>query len=366
MLPGRFVNDAGMSADEPLSPILDEAGRIAVDFPCWKCAYNLRTLDPESVCPECGTSIVDVGRICFTPRWWVRRVARGIVLVIAVQIVLFSGIFIGPFFVEPASVPSVIGDKVRASQGPAWMALASLVGISVLTSLGTLGAWLMTTPHPSCVDRAGERRSRRLTRLSMWWLPFFLIWWGFSVLVAGDPRPPWLAVACDLMLLSAFGLFVVMTIRHLAVILERIPSRRLTLVTRLSWMASILLFAIVFASTTIAELEGDIQAMRRPPFAMARGPTMLPPTTTQPATRTVPGYYVRDEEGYTTLTATLPASVPLIGSSSGVASRISGVVWEYAFVPAVLLVLTVFVLFVLTRFAVGRAVRQGRRLTGVS
>ncbi len=38
---------------------LDEAGRLALDLNCVTCGYNLRGLDPETICPECG---IPVGR----------------------------------------------------------------------------------------------------------------------------------------------------------------------------------------------------------------------------------------------------------------------------------------------------------------
>jgi len=38
---------------------LDPAGRVDEDIPCDNCRYNVRTLQPAALCPECGTPIID-------------------------------------------------------------------------------------------------------------------------------------------------------------------------------------------------------------------------------------------------------------------------------------------------------------------
>lgn len=38
---------------------LDADGTIAVDVPCIQCGYNVRALNVEDRCPECGHSILD-------------------------------------------------------------------------------------------------------------------------------------------------------------------------------------------------------------------------------------------------------------------------------------------------------------------
>ena len=39
------------------TPQLDEQGRIALGLPCSECRYELKGLDPDGLCPECGYSI---------------------------------------------------------------------------------------------------------------------------------------------------------------------------------------------------------------------------------------------------------------------------------------------------------------------
>jgi hypothetical protein len=46
----------------PIDPIatgvtFDHEGRVFTDLPCWTCDYNLRTLEHDAACPECGTPI---------------------------------------------------------------------------------------------------------------------------------------------------------------------------------------------------------------------------------------------------------------------------------------------------------------------
>jgi len=40
-------------------PPLDAGGGLAVDRPCHACGYNLRTIDPDGQCPECGARVVE-------------------------------------------------------------------------------------------------------------------------------------------------------------------------------------------------------------------------------------------------------------------------------------------------------------------
>ncbi len=44
--------------------LLDESGHIGMDLPCVGCGYNLRSLDPDGCCPECGAVV----RKSMTPR----------------------------------------------------------------------------------------------------------------------------------------------------------------------------------------------------------------------------------------------------------------------------------------------------------
>ena len=49
------------SISNPIAPIgsvaVDDDGRIASDLPCWTCDYNLRSLELNAACPECGTAV---------------------------------------------------------------------------------------------------------------------------------------------------------------------------------------------------------------------------------------------------------------------------------------------------------------------
>ncbi len=44
-------------SDVTLQPLLDSQGRLAADVRCRQCRYNLRGLEPDATCPECGASI---------------------------------------------------------------------------------------------------------------------------------------------------------------------------------------------------------------------------------------------------------------------------------------------------------------------
>ena len=63
---------------------LDEHAAIAADAPCIHCRYNLRGLDPQTKCPECGTPVLKSISApllrCEDPDW-LRSISFGFTLV---------------------------------------------------------------------------------------------------------------------------------------------------------------------------------------------------------------------------------------------------------------------------------------------
>src|SRR5262245_32112317 len=72
----------------------DSTGHIDVDMPCVACNYNLRGLDLDGACPECGLAIersIHGDLLRFADPAWVRTIASGanwIVVSILLSIVL--------------------------------------------------------------------------------------------------------------------------------------------------------------------------------------------------------------------------------------------------------------------------------------
>ena len=69
----------------------DKNGRLTIDLPCIQCGYNLRGLDPESTCPECGASISDSlrrGLLALADPGWLRRIRLGMSLMLTALAVI--------------------------------------------------------------------------------------------------------------------------------------------------------------------------------------------------------------------------------------------------------------------------------------
>lgn len=134
---------------------LDAAGLIDEDIPCRRCGYNLKTLSPESKCPECGTSVsrsIHGDLLRFADPDWVRKLATG-------------------------TLTTMIG-ACLAIMG--WLVFTAMVfvGLSVLQwgrtiwilcwIVGAAGIWIITTPDPGTSDTTSDRGTGRLlTRVSL-------------------------------------------------------------------------------------------------------------------------------------------------------------------------------------------------------
>ena len=126
--------------DTPFTPAaalrLDESGRLVEDIACLRCGYNLRGLDPNGVCPECGTAIGqsthgDLLRFCDPA--WVLTLHSGMSWII-------GGI---AFSILSAFVVGAVAASGGAGQ-------AATIAITFLGQLITIVAyWKLTAPDPS-------------------------------------------------------------------------------------------------------------------------------------------------------------------------------------------------------------------------
>ncbi len=122
-------------------------GPIYHDLNCKHCGYNLRGLNVDRVCPECGTPVgksVLGDQLRFSDPSWVRNIAKG------VNVILWSvvaGILLGVFSVVVSMV--VLGSSGGASTG-------LMTVFEMLTALPALiyvvGVWLITEPEPSVIE----------------------------------------------------------------------------------------------------------------------------------------------------------------------------------------------------------------------
>ncbi|MCG8524360.1 MAG: hypothetical protein MI744_19325, partial [Pseudomonadales bacterium] len=71
-------------------------GFISDDFPCYQCAYNLRTAHIESSCPECGYSILKslvLSSSFYNHIPWLKTISTGLLLMI-IAVCITIGIYI--------------------------------------------------------------------------------------------------------------------------------------------------------------------------------------------------------------------------------------------------------------------------------
>ncbi len=124
----------------PTNPVaLDAQGHIDTDLSCLRCGYNLRGLNPDGVCPECGTAIGrsqygNLLRYCDPD--WVEQLASGMNWMVAsIVLGLVLGIIAGGIAgaTKGASASSLVMDIVQV-----FVAIISLIAY-----------WKVTQPDPS-------------------------------------------------------------------------------------------------------------------------------------------------------------------------------------------------------------------------
>jgi hypothetical protein len=138
---------------------------VAGDILCRTCGYNLRSLSPESLCPECGTRVEFSLRgnlLRFSDPQWLRHVALGLAmqffgLVTATisTIVYFSKMGRrGPrtFLLSP----TVVGSGFRALPNRTPITVIESISVIVIAA----GAWMATAREPA-EDAASDTSSLR-------------------------------------------------------------------------------------------------------------------------------------------------------------------------------------------------------------
>ena len=154
------------TAPQPAPGIFDSSGRLAVDVPCCRCGYNLRSLALDGACPECGEHVAASareGRLCFSPWQWLRRMRLGLLLLL----------LCGPFWVV---VPAVIPMVIELVNPPGTVRpqivlhglLVDWVARLLLWGVVAVGIVVLTSPDPSERAPWAERRWGRALRLSVW------------------------------------------------------------------------------------------------------------------------------------------------------------------------------------------------------
>lgn len=140
---------------------LDESGRLAMDLNCVKCGYNLRGLDPESACPECGTAIgrsLQGDRLCFRDPDWLEALVRGMNWIVASIVI---SIVIGCVGMPLLGVLGAIA--TIAAKGN----LFSVVLQTGMLMVSFIGYWWITTPDPGKSEPKDRTNARQVTRMAI-------------------------------------------------------------------------------------------------------------------------------------------------------------------------------------------------------
>lgn len=152
----------GLVARETLArgrgDLVDQDGQVIADSYCRRCGYNLRGLHVGGLCPECGFPVERSARpdfICFAEPRWVRRTARGAMLV-------GVGLGMTPFALVSLFVVRVSGTAL-GPQGAMVLRLVLLLAALLGMLIIPLGAWQITAREPArpvALEGAGRGQVR--------------------------------------------------------------------------------------------------------------------------------------------------------------------------------------------------------------
>jgi hypothetical protein len=223
---------------------LDTQGYIDQDCHCVSCGYNLRGLNPNSICPECATPI---GRsahgdfLRFSDPTWVETLAEGMQWIVAGILV---SIVVGGCVGGGVSALGAAGGNTQAVT--LFMALLGL-GISLIYFVGY---WKVTAPDPAKMDPSTAIDARQIVRF-----------WAISSVIltpVGHFLPPSLDVLPISIMVIGGAIDIAGTIAaflYAIMLAQRVPDLRLAGQTRIVmwgtiiWATLILLSAFAFLGT---------------------------------------------------------------------------------------------------------------------
>jgi len=136
---------------------LDEQGRVDEDVACVRCGYNLRSLDPDAHCPECGMAVHQTLRLDKLRGFdvaWLRRTARAMLWISASVTGLAVMMAINLWNLVFRTMVSV------------WWGGLMAAGFAVMLGAGLYGCWCGSAP-PGALMSSGAQTYRRLGRWGM-------------------------------------------------------------------------------------------------------------------------------------------------------------------------------------------------------
>ncbi len=173
---------------------LDSDGRLNVNIACINCGYNLRTLEPAGVCPECGAPVMPAVReqaLRFTSVRWITHCAEGAATILATFRLSLAMLAL---FVALVGLALLIDNQTMLVALP-FMLIPAWVMVGVLTLIGTLGMTSRDPRQPPSRRRMDTRRSLR--RLPLMAVLLFVVMVASTplIVVMGNPVVP-ACIAC--------------------------------------------------------------------------------------------------------------------------------------------------------------------------
>ncbi|MCH7547309.1 MAG: hypothetical protein IID30_12990 [Planctomycetes bacterium] len=205
----------------------DENGCINQTLACRGCGYNLQGLHPESMCPECGTSIVRSihgDKLRYSDPAWISRLARGTRWI---MVGLFLSIPGGMFISTLLALLSSVGTIPRSSMEVVGAILGA--GLSMIT---IIGVWWLTSPDPGQNETESQFSARVIARwcilASLLQVPLQVL--GYQPGLSNLPNPG-TALTPTIMIMSIAAVLMriiviigyVAILKYLARLADRIP-----------------------------------------------------------------------------------------------------------------------------------------------
>ncbi len=201
---------------------LDATGRIDQDCTCVGCGYNLRGLDPKSICPECATPIGRSAQgdfLRFSDPTWVETLADGMHWIV-IGILLSIGMGF-----------CVAGGVGYFSYSSGDMGLAT--ALSMLLTLGVqavylVGYWKVTTPDPA---REGQESGITTRQVVRFWAVWSLVMSPLGELLLELIGPLGLSISLLNGVIGIVGMFAAFL--YSIQLAQRIPDESLVKQTRI-------------------------------------------------------------------------------------------------------------------------------------
>lgn len=207
-------------------PHIDSDGRLATSVACLDCAYDLRGIEIDAACPECGTKVrvtLRGDKLAEGPAAWLRTLRRG-------AGVLRVGVALSPL----------------------------MVGVPI----AMVGVWLLTTPQPDRDEPAGDERFRWASRTLMatGTLTLVALASGAGYILATQPRNllTTLGGYADILGIAGGGLFILGFLAgtvYFDTLAQRIPNAALHAEIRRRrgrWLAGLCVLMLIALATNVA------------------------------------------------------------------------------------------------------------------